>query len=39
MQTFVDMDKQLAVCGDWCHQGRVEAAFLSAKNTVEAMGV
>jgi renalase len=39
MQTFVDGNQQLAVCGDWCHQGRIEAAFLSAKNTIEAMGV
>jgi predicted NAD/FAD-dependent oxidoreductase len=27
---FVDPDRQLAVCGDWCVDGRVEAAFISA---------
>lgn len=39
MQTFVDPKKRLAVCGDWCHQGRIEAAFLSSKNTVQVMGI
>lgn len=27
---FVDQQQQLAACGDWCIQGRVEAAFTSA---------
>lgn len=27
---LLDADQQLAACGDWCIQGRVEAAFISA---------
>ena len=27
---FVDNDQQLSACGDWCIQGRVESAFISA---------
>lgn len=27
---FVDFEQQLAACGDWCIQGRVESAFLAA---------
>lgn len=27
---LVDVDNQLAACGDWCIQGRVESAFTSA---------
>lgn len=26
---FIDLDQKLGVCGDWCLQGRVEAAFTS----------
>ncbi len=29
---FVDFEQQLAACGDWCIQGRVESAFLAALN-------
>ncbi|MBE33580.1 NADP transhydrogenase subunit alpha [bacterium] len=29
---LVDYDFQLASCGDWCFHGRVESAFLVAKN-------
>ena len=29
---FVDQDHKLAVCGDWCIQGLVESAFISALN-------
>jgi predicted NAD/FAD-dependent oxidoreductase len=25
---FIDFDENLAACGDWCIQGRVESAFL-----------
>ena len=28
--SFVDPDRRLAACGDWCVDGRVEAAFTSA---------
>lgn len=27
---FIDPDLKLATCGDWCMQGRVESAYLSA---------
>ena len=27
--SFIDMQQQLALCGDWCIKGRVESAFLS----------
>jgi renalase len=30
---LVDNKQKLAACGDWCIHGRVEAAFLSAKQT------
>jgi predicted NAD/FAD-dependent oxidoreductase len=26
---YIDANQQLAVCGDWCIEGRVEAAFIS----------
>ena len=29
-KAFIDKTQQLAACGDWCIQGRVEAAFTSA---------
>ena len=29
---LVDVDSQLAACGDWCIKGRVEAAFTSANS-------
>ena len=32
-QNWIDEKNQLAVCGDWTNQGRVESAFLSAKKT------
>tara|TARA_B100000900_G_scaffold411131_1_gene430198 strand:+ start:503 stop:1492 length:990 start_codon:yes stop_codon:yes gene_type:complete len=28
---FIDFNKQIAVCGDWCVNSRVEGAFTSAK--------
>ena len=27
---LLDHDNQLAACGDWCIEGRVESAFISA---------
>ena len=30
-QFFVDQEWQIAACGDWCIQGKVEAAYLSGK--------
>lgn len=30
-----DSDMQLIACGDWCYQGRIEAAFLSALTVVD----
>ena len=32
---LIDTDNQLAACGDWCIQGRVEAAFTSARALAE----
>ncbi|MEX0615452.1 MAG: hypothetical protein WD177_06040, partial [Methylophaga sp.] len=29
-KAYLDKGQQLAACGDWCIQGRVEAAFTSA---------
>lgn len=34
---FVDPVLKLAAGGDWCHGGRVEGAFLAAKELVEAL--
>ncbi len=34
---FLDQDHKLAACGDWCLGGRVEGAFTSAYNLVNAM--
>lgn len=34
---LVDEKNRLAACGDWCIQGRVEAAYLSAEYTAEAV--
>ena len=28
---FLDLNQNLAVCGDWCTNSRVEGAFFSAK--------
>lgn len=35
LQSYIDPANKLAACGDWCLQGRIEAAFLSAVDTVE----
>jgi len=32
---FIDHDLKIAACGDWCDQGRVEGAFISAWNLVK----
>ncbi len=32
---LIDSDNQLAACGDWCIEGRVESAFLSGKFVAE----
>ena len=32
---FLDQENNLAVCGDWCHGGRVEGAFMSAYHLVD----
>lgn len=38
-QDFVlDIPRGLAACGDWCRQGRVEGAFLSAVRLAEFVG-
>jgi predicted NAD/FAD-dependent oxidoreductase len=34
---FLDCDKQLAACGDWCVRGRIEAAFMSANDLAESL--
>lgn len=33
--SLIDEENQLAACGDWCIQGRVEAAFTSALDLAE----
>ena len=33
--SLIDRPKRLAVCGDWCIHGRVEAAFLSGQKTAK----
>ena len=35
LQLLVDEKNQLAACGDWCLQGRIESAFISAIRTAE----
>jgi renalase len=35
LPVLIDHNLQLAVCGDWCVGGRVEAAFTAANNLVE----
>jgi predicted NAD/FAD-dependent oxidoreductase len=35
LQLLVDKNNQLAACGDWCLQGRIESAFISAVHTAE----
>ena len=32
---FIDHQRQLAACGDWCIKGRVEAAFLSGRSAAQ----
>tara|TARA_A100001011_G_C14285741_1_gene833611 strand:+ start:1396 stop:2379 length:984 start_codon:yes stop_codon:yes gene_type:complete len=32
--SFIDANSKIIVCGDWCMNGKVEGAFLSAKNAV-----
>ncbi len=34
-RSFIDPHLQWAACGDWCIQGRIEAAFLSAQHLFE----
>lgn len=34
-QRYLDLDTGLGLCGDWCIQGRVEAAYLSAIDLAE----
>lgn len=34
---FIDKSDRIGVCGDWCIQGRVEAAFLSGENLANDM--
>lgn len=34
---YIDADMQLAACGEWCIQGRVEAAYQSALALLEAL--
>ncbi|EMR14041.1 hypothetical protein MPL1_02046 [Methylophaga lonarensis MPL] len=34
---YLDRQLQLAACGDWCHHGRVEAAFGSADRLASAL--
>lgn len=36
---FIDINNQLGALGDWCIQGRVEAAFLSAKAAAQRMNI
>ena len=32
--SFIDDNLKIIVCGDWCMNGRIEGAFLSASNAV-----
>jgi len=34
---FLDADQKIGVCGDWCIEGRVESAFLSADSISNAL--
>jgi renalase len=34
---FYDQENKIGACGDWCIQGRVESAFLSATQILEAI--
>lgn len=34
---FLNEDKRLAACGDWCVRGRIEAAFTSASQLAESL--
>lgn len=34
---FVNDDKNIVACGDWCVRGRIEAAFVSANDLSEAL--
>jgi len=36
-KAYIDFDNSLAACGDWCIQGRVEAAFLSSNYLVNSI--
>jgi renalase len=35
---LIDVEQQLAACGDWCIRGRVEAAYLSARGLADELG-
>lgn len=37
LPVLIDVPQQLACCGDWCLQGRIEAAFTSAVQLAAAM--
>ena len=37
IEPFVECDMKIAVCGDWCNQGRVEAGFLSGFNLANSL--
>lgn len=34
---FIDRQQQIGVCGDWCIQGKLEAAFTSAQQMAQAI--
>lgn len=36
-EPFIDHDLKIATCGDWCLGGRVEGAFNSARNLIDAI--
>jgi renalase len=36
-KAYIDFDNNLAACGDWCIEGKVEAAFNSACHIVESI--
>ena len=33
--SFLDENLKIIICGDWCLNGNVESAFLSAENTTK----
>ena len=37
--SFMDSKLKIIVCGDWCMNGRIEGAYLSAKDAAEKLSI